>query len=193
MRKQKAQVVKLPPPGMKTRPQVLEHLHTEHGPALKAFLAVRMGRGNSDIEDVFQDVFVRLSNMPDLNARLSTDQTRNRAFIFTIANNLALDLIRSKQVRARYQQRQTELDDNDIDRQETCPERSASAQQELDRLKNTLMKLKPEWRKALIMHRIMHNTYQEIASEMDVTIKQVEWFLKNAVSRLNKTSISRRK
>ncbi len=85
----------------KDRQAVLERLFNEHATALRIFLRGRLGHGE-ELEDVLQEVFVRLARMDDLPERLEAGRKGSKTFIFTIANNLIVDMERRRAVRYRY-------------------------------------------------------------------------------------------
>ena len=187
MSRQVSKVVNLRGRPQETRRQVLERLFREHGSALRAFLTVRMG-GSADLEDVVQEVFVRLSRMDNLQERLPAGNDSNRSFIFAVANNLVLDLERSRQVRRRYVEAEQVHAGEDDAVYDATPESVALAGQELEQIKELIMNLKPAWRTAFVLSRFRHKSYREVAAEMGVSVKQVEWFMKCALARLQKAA-----
>ena len=181
----KSNVVDLPGRRQETREQVLERLFKEHRAALCAFLRVRMDR-DAEMDDVVQEVFIRLARMKDLPERLSQGRESNRSFIIAIANNLVLDLEKSRRVRHRYADK-VQAQAHDDDRvQSGTPETIAAARQELKRLRDVIMNLNPNWRKAFILNRFKHMSYREISVEMGVSVKQIDKFMKNALIQIRR-------
>ena len=171
-----------------TSQQALDRLFSEHGAALRSFLRVRMG-AEDDLEDVVQEVFIRLAKIAGLAQRLPADGDNNRSFIFAIANNLVVDLERHKQVRHKYAERQQAQAREEDERFDITPESIALASEELERIKQVIMELEPNWRDAFILNRFQYKSYREIAAEMNVTIKQVENYMKNALLRLRRAAV----
>lgn len=159
--------------------QLLETLFHEHGAALRGFLQARLGT-QEEVEDIVQDVFVRLARLKDLEQRLQGGGLKNRSFIYKIANNLIVDLERHKLVRSKYAEVEQARQKSDPPKQMT-PEKAVSVNEDLDYLKTAVMKLRPKWREAFLLSRMMQMTYPEIAEEMNVSVKQVEKYMKNAL------------
>lgn len=69
----------------------LEKLYDEHAQALFAFL-LNFTRDENDTHDVLQEVFVKIARQPELLRGLRDV----RAFLFRLAHNAAIDLIRRR-------------------------------------------------------------------------------------------------
>lgn len=99
------------------------------------------------VEDLMQDVFLRLARMDDIDDRLSHEFRENRSFILTIANNLVVDLSRNKAIRRRYQQSEQGLDSEK--QVEATPEIIADYRERLEQVERAILSLPPVWRKLL--------------------------------------------
>ncbi len=107
-------VVELRGQPRETREQVLERLFNEHESHLRAFLKARMG-SSDDLEDILQDVFIRVAKMENLQERLPVSGDSNRSFLFAVANNLVVDMERQRQVRRKYiQQHKAQVDEDAV-------------------------------------------------------------------------------
>ena len=85
---------------MKTVPphEKLERLYEEHAQALFAFL-LSLTRDESDTRDALQEVFFKLARQPEV-----LDSAKDeRAFLVRLAHNAAIDLMRRREARTRYQ------------------------------------------------------------------------------------------
>ncbi len=171
-----------------TRQQALDRLFNEHGDALRRFLRVRMGR-DSDLEDIVQEVFIRLARLDDLSRRMPAGSASNRSFIFAVANNLTVDLERHRRVRYQYQEQQQAKINEEDEQFDITPESIALASEELQQIKEVIINLDPNWRDAFILNRFQYKSYREIAAEMGVTVKQVENYMKNALLRLREAAL----
>lgn len=167
--------------------QMLDQLYSEHGAALRAFLRMRMGPGE-DYEDLVQEVFARLADMADLNSRLPPGDERNRAFIFTVANNLMVDIKRRQAVRHKYLQEQTWMS-AEYGQGGVSTETVALAREELERLKSVIMALRPKWRDSFILTRFMHKSYSDAAKEMGVSVRQIRRYVTKALVEIRKAGI----
>ena len=161
--------------------QILEQLFREHGEALRSFLLGRV-RNKADIEDIIQDVFSRLARQKDLNARHHMEARQNRAYIFTMANNLIVDMERRKAVRSQYCVENQQNPAGKV--YELSPDVVVVAQEQLSTVKEAIKGLKPTWRTAFVLSRFKHMSYKEISAVMGVTERQVEAFVARAVVKL---------
>ncbi|WIO74205.1 RNA polymerase sigma factor [Porticoccaceae bacterium LTM1] len=164
--------------------QFLEQLYRDHGDALRSFLLGRV-RSKTDIDDIVQEVFTRLARKEDLEGRQKVDSRQNRAYLFTAANNLIVDMERRKAIRREY----CAAKSNDLAGTvyELSPEVEVVAQEQLSTVKAAITALKPTWRTAFILSRFKHMNYKEISVVMSVTERQVEAFVARAVAKLKKT------
>jgi RNA polymerase sigma-70 factor (ECF subfamily) len=67
----------------------LRRLYDEHAQPLFAFL-LNLTRNETDTRDLLQDVFIKLARKPELLAGVRDE----RAFLFRLAHNAAIDLMR---------------------------------------------------------------------------------------------------
>jgi RNA polymerase sigma-70 factor (ECF subfamily) len=74
----------------------LERLYDEHASALFAFL-LNFTRDEADTRDLLQEIFRRLMTRAGLPAGVRDE----RAFLLRLAHNLAVDLVRRRDTRAR--------------------------------------------------------------------------------------------
>lgn len=165
----------------KSREQLLEKLFSEHGPALRAFLAGRT-RNEAEAEDLLQEVFVRLARLENLTERLVGEKGNVRSFVFSTANNLAMDLERRKAVRRNYQTGERGRAHDMVF--EITPEVAVVAHQELDVVKQAILDLPPNWRKAFTLSRFRHMSYKQIASEMGLSVKVIEKYINRSLIQL---------
>ena len=161
-----------------TSDQVLERLFNEHGESLKTFIRRRHGDA-SEVEDVLQDVFTRLARMGDLQTKVYGD---GRNYLFTIANNLIVDMERRKVLQRGFNTEQLHRSEGLT--QELTPEKIVQAQNDLEIVKQVIMGLKPSWRRAFILNRFHYMTYRQVAEKMGITIKQAESHISQALARL---------
>ncbi|MDM3869772.1 RNA polymerase sigma factor [Porticoccus sp. W117] len=170
-----------------TRDEVLERLFIDHGDALRGFLMVRLDT-QDDIDDVMQEVFIRLARMQDLENRMAPERLNNRSFMVAIANNLVLDLEKSRQVRHRYAEKEQMWAQDDRSSHTQTPEIISQSREELERIREAIMNLRPKWRTAFILNRFKFKSYQQIALEMGVSVKQVEKYMKGALVQIRKVA-----
>lgn len=181
---QQDNIVRLADKRRESKEQVLERLFREHGSALRGFLRVSLQVG-SEMEDIVQEVFAKLAKLDDLQERLPEGKSSNRAFLFTMANNLVVDMERRKRVRRQYAMEQSS-DAVEQSRPDDSPEAITLAEQELAVVKDVLKQMRPCWREAFILNRFRYRSYSQIAIDMNISVKTVEKYIKKALMQIRK-------
>lgn len=181
---QQDNIVRLADKRRESKEQVLERLFREHGSALRGFLRVSLQVG-SEMEDIVQEVFAKLAKLDDLQERLPEGKSSNRAFLFTMANNLVVDMERRKRVRRQYAMEQSS-DAVEQSRPDDSPEAITLAEQELAVVKEVLKQMRPCWREAFILNRFRYRSYSQIAIDMNISVKTVEKYIKKALMQIRK-------
>lgn len=170
-----------------TRQHVLERLYREHSTALRSFLHGRMG-GSHELEDVLQEVFVRLARMEDLNERLPPGRKDCRSFIYTTANHLIVDMERRRAVRRGHLEAEQE---SALEvRVEVATDALADDTRQLDVIERAIKSLPPVWRQAFVLSRFRHMSYKQIADKMGVSARSVEKYIGHALVKI-RAAISR--
>ena len=164
-----------------SRTDWLGELHARFSAPLQRFF--RGYRLNSaDVEDLTQDVFVRLAG-----PSAQTDLLKPDAFVFTLARNLVRDRARRLHTRAASMSvNAADLDDLSCDR--PTPEQSLDLTQQLLQVEQTLSALKPSTREAFELHRVHGNSYAEIALHMHISVSMVEKHIMAAIVALRAIS-----
>ncbi|WIO74017.1 RNA polymerase sigma factor [Porticoccaceae bacterium LTM1] len=173
-------VVRLADRQRESREQVLERLFIEHGSALRGFLRVTL-KVDSEVEDIIQEVFIKLANLEQLPERLPPGGASNRSFLFAIANNLVVDLERSKRVRREYASAHQAEAGPEAFVNNGSPEAITLARSDLECVKEVLLQMRPCWREAFILNRFRHRSYREISIDMGISVKTVEKYIKKAL------------
>lgn len=159
------------------RGHALEELFRAHRAALLAFLRTRL-ETDADCDDIIQDVFCRLAKMDDLPGKVQS-WNNSRAYLFSIAANLAVDEQRRRAVRRRHDAEQEHM--NTDQHLTITPETIASDRQELDRVKQVITLLKPRVRQAFVLNRFRYLSYRQIAREMGIPVGRVEKYIARAL------------
>ena len=156
------------------RSESLGALHARFAAPLQRFF--RGYRLNSaDVEDLTQDVFVRLAG-----PRAQTDLLKPDAFVFTLARNLVRD--RARRLHTRAASMSIDLADiNDLSCHRPTPERALELDQSLQHVNQVLAALKPRTRDAFELHRVHGNSYAEIAAQMKISVSMVEKHIMAAI------------
>lgn len=179
----KDNVIELAARGRPGRRQLVEQLFDRHARGLRLFL-----RGRSvpqdQIEDLVQELFTRLMSVKRLEEKMSDSTGSSRSYLLTMANNMVVDRQRRLRVRRAYaaEQRASEIERVE----ERTPERIVAAQLELEAIKAVIMDMRLNWRLAIVLQRFGNMSYEDIASHMGVTVKQVENYIVRAMRRIRK-------
>lgn len=159
-----------------------DELYRDNVRALRAFLKVKL-QNPDDVEDVLQDVYVRLSNISD-------DVTIGapKAFIFKIAANLAIDLLRQRRRHEQSGAGASALDAHDnenlLPSDEPSAEQVMISRETARRVLDGLERLSAKTKRVFIAHRFEGQSYAEIARELKVTVKAVEYHMTQALLHL---------
>jgi len=147
---------------------------------------VRKLHNRCEAEDVVQDAYMRILTMPAGHAVL-----RNaKAFLFTVASNLAVDTVRRQQRQRRIfptmNETSTAFEGDALE--VICPRRSTEDQVDAAmRLKcvvGALADLPATCRQAFTLHKLEELSYAEVAAKMGITVSMVEKHLSRALQHL---------
>jgi RNA polymerase sigma factor (sigma-70 family) len=132
-----------------------------HEPALRAYLRGRFSC-LTDIDDILQDTYTRL-----LRTHESGKANLTRGYLFVTARNIALDIIRHRQIisiEALADIEQLSVVDEGPGVSETV-----SHEQELELLADAIRALPPRCRQIVTLRRIEGLSYREVAEKLGVT------------------------
>ncbi len=156
--------------------QLIINIVEEYGPSLRTYLS-RWLRSPHDVEDLLQDVFIRVMNYPNLSTVEST-----KAFVFIVAANLLKD--RNRRSYTKAAKLTTTIDNVELAAETSDPVRVLQGQEDLAKLSRTLDKLKPNTKKAFLLHRLDGHSHKEIALQMRVTTSMVEKHIMEGLKQL---------
>jgi RNA polymerase sigma factor (sigma-70 family) len=129
--------------------------------ALMQFLR-RSWRNKADVEDLCQDVYVRVYEAAQKQLPYPV-----RPFVFTVARNLLINRVKREQVVGI--EAIGDLDMLNFAADEPGPDRTAMAREELRRLQAALDQLPPRCREAVVLSKIEGLSRREIASRMGIS------------------------
>ena len=131
-----------------------------------------------------QELFTRLMGVEGLEQKMSDSTGSSRSYLLTMANNMVVDRQRRSRVRHAYAAEQRQIEHERVE--ERTPERIVAAQLELEAIKAVIMDMRLNWRLAIVLQRFGNMSYEDIASHMGVTVKQVENYIVRAMRRIRK-------
>ncbi len=129
-------------------------------------------------EDIVQDVFIKLW---ETRHQLKEDRSL-KSYLFTIANNLALNYMRHAKVVMKFQQELSE----ETSLQES-PQAALEKKEFREKLLACIAALPEKPRLVFMMSRMENLSYKEIAERLDISIKTVESHIGNALKALRQS------
>lgn len=159
--------------------QFLAELVALHGAPLEKFLARKMNNPE-DAAEVAQDAFLRMHRMQE------PEKLDNaRAFLFQVANNLAIDQLRRRTLHYRFLNAEKSLSPDgepiDINAMAASPEHILSAQEKLAAIYQAVDELPFTVKQAFLLHRRSGMSYNDIAKQMNVSVSSVEKYILQAL------------
>lgn len=142
---------------------------------LRRYLARRFG-SRIEPEDVLQDTFLRLQNVP-----AEAEIKNTRSYLFRAAANQATDHIRARQA---FDRRFDLSDDSDHADETPSPEAAADYRQRLQMLERAVLDLPARQRQVFLMHKIDGLSHAEIAAALGITRSAVEKLVMKALAHL---------
>ncbi|MEW4924732.1 sigma-70 family RNA polymerase sigma factor [Algibacter sp. 2305UL17-15] len=155
--------------------QVFERVYNMYSKDLHDFLYYKYGtRVNPN--DKVQDAFIKLWHNCK---RVTADKAKS--FLFTVANNMALNDIKHQKVVLNYQNNPQKNHTNEH------PEFIMEHSEFLEKYKNALSNLSQEQRVAFLLNKVERKSHSEIADQLGVTKKVVEYRIYSAFSKMKET------
>lgn len=141
---------------------------------LRAYVS-RLLYDQADIDDVVQEVFVKLLKLEDISHWENTP----RPYLCQVALNYIRDSHRRG--KARKQEYHLPLEDFNCGATDITPEVTLYWQQQLGHLNQAISELRPKCKKIFMMHRSESKTYKEIGVAMGMSHKTVENYMDEAL------------
>ncbi len=152
---------------------VVAELFREHNKTLVRFLTTRLN-SVAEAAEVAQEAYVRVLQLDKPGAA-----NLLRAYLFRVAQNLAIDRLRRRAVRQETTVSEPDLVDAAED---LCdPERHNVAQEELLLIVTCMKELPEKCRKAFLMYRMEGIRQDEIARQLGVSDRMVSTYIRHAM------------
>lgn len=136
-------------------------------------LSWRLG-SHHDGDDAAQDLYLKLQTI-----KPAEDVRNLRSYLFRIADNMALDRLRKRNVHSRYF---TAREVPEIGSDQPSPEAITDYRQRLVTLKNIVEALPPRQREAFLLHKFEELSHAEIAERMSISRSAVEKLIMKAMA-----------
>lgn len=133
---------------------------------LLQFLGRRV-RSSVEVEDLAQEIYLRLLRAPDLM------QVRNpQAYLLRVAGNVVAEWRRQS-----APMESCSIEEDDIPADECLPELVLDATLSQERVNQELARMSPMMRAAVLLRLRDEHSYKQIARELDLTSRQVRRYL----------------
>lgn len=138
---------------------------------------LRHGVARDDLEDMLQEVYLRLARQADVDDIRSAE-----AFVITVAGNLLRDTCRRRGRRGT----ECSLESAGLDApaEGDDPQRSAEYSQHLRAAGRAIGGLRPATRRVFLGHRVSGQSYSELSRELGVSVSMIEKHMIAALSAL---------
>jgi RNA polymerase sigma-70 factor (ECF subfamily) len=153
-----------------------ESLFQAYAAPLAGFV-YRYLRSREAAEDVVQDLFIHLWERRET----LTVWTSVRTYLFTIARNNALNVLRRRRLELRWQERVATTRD-DVSEHKSDTEDQIVAQELESHIAQTIAGMSERSQQVFLMNRQDGLTYQEIADILGIAVKTVEMHMSRALT-----------
>ncbi|UUL82522.1 RNA polymerase sigma factor [Sphingomonas qomolangmaensis] len=151
-------------------------LYREQAPRLRRWLDARV-RSREEANDLVQDAFARL-----LGSGARDGLRQPEAFLNRIVRNLLID--RSRRVSNRIPH--VPIDEMNEPSTRATQEDAIELAQMRERYRIAVEALPPRTRQVFVLHRVDGIGYKEIATQLGISIRTVEWHVGEALVRIGK-------
>lgn len=176
----------LPAPGNPAADLTL--LYTRYRPELLRFLRARCG-DVTEAEDIVQELWLRLQS-PHLGT-----VTNGRAYLYQMANNLALDRARERHRRVRRDHEWSQSAHagdwaaGEVAAPEPVLPDALIEQEELQKLSAAVASLPEGARRAFCLHKLEGRSHAEVAAQLGISRSGVEKHIAVAMQHLRRTLV----
>ena len=158
--------------------------YLEQRPALKRFLIARF-RDSSIAEDILQEIYLKLTR-----SDMAKDIENQTAYLFRVANNLALDFRKQKQRSAARDHEWSDISRHKVGDEPVhdapSPERILDAKRKIAKIQEILAAMPPQRRKVFVLHKLEGHSHAEIAAMLGITRSTTEKHMSKALKTIAK-------
>ena len=153
-------------------------LYRAHGSVLSGFLRRQIGRDRA--ADLLHHVFSRFLGLsPEQRSAIHSPE----AYLKTAARNI----MRDERKMARRRAADSHVSDEDVTLVAPCQIAALEARDMLNRIEQSIQKLKPLTRQIFLAHRLDGYSYAEIAQRTGLSVKGVEKHMSRAIAHIDRT------
>ncbi len=152
---------------------VFKSVHQNWAKPLYNFIYYKFGDPNK-ADDMVQEAFIKLWEKCK-----EVPQEKAKSFLFTVANNASLNMVKHQKVVLKYNKNHPNYDKTNL-----SPEYLLEEEEFKKKLTNAINDLKPDLRTCFLMHRVDGKKYREIAEILEVSQKTVEKRMSHALKSL---------
>lgn len=150
------------------RSSAVARLFREHNRMLVGFLFARL-KNEQEAKEVAQEAYVKVLRLEEKPGAASF----MRSYLFRVAENLAIDRLRQRQIRSRLDQ----LDVFDELLDDSGTERAVLADQELALVEAAIGELPEKYRQAFRLVRFEDRSFPEVAALMEISERMVRKYV----------------
>lgn len=143
-----------------TRRHEVAVVFERHNDTLIKLLAAKLG-SMQEAQDAAQEAYVRVLGLDD-----DTVVSHLRAYLFRTANNIAIDRLRER-VRRRESE-QVDPEEAELESEGLSGEEVFGVEQRLALVRGFIAELPPKCRMAFLLYKFEYQSYEEIATRLDV-------------------------
>lgn len=160
-------------------PKQITELYAEYADQLSSAIRSMYGDGPPDPEDVSQQAFQKLIERGNLDSISNL-----KGFVWRTARNIVFAAKRSDAVRTRYDY-EVEQIYFAIKDGESSPERIILVRQQLEVIREVLLKMPDKRRRAIILHRVEGLSMTEIGRRLGITRQSVAQHITKGIAELD--------
>jgi RNA polymerase sigma factor (sigma-70 family) len=149
-------------------------LEKSHGSALRRYLAVRMRNAAADVQDLVQEVFLRLLRLDDHEAIRNS-----QAYLYTVASHV---LHQHALRRAAGEMAAVTDFALEIGRSDSDPALQLELEQEFEQLGERLQQISPKAYATFMLHRCHGLSLQEVSEKIGASYSMTKKYLARALN-----------
>lgn len=159
-----------------SRHAFLTEIEKQHGGNLRRFLASRLRNAATDLQDIVQEVFLRLLRIQNHESIRSPE-----AYLITVASHV----LHQHALRQASRPVPTDIADAVAELESDAaedPSARAEVQQRIERLDRALKQLSPKARTVIILHRRDGYSLEEIGQQLGISRAMAKKYLAQALA-----------